>query len=393
LKTITKVSEQPLTGTNIINWLRLLRENRFKIGWRYLPRALFISLTTMLTAPFALFEKIRYGRKIKQTEITNPPVFIIGHWRSGTTYLHSLMIQDKKFAYVSNLHAFLPSVFISCGKLFKPILRRILPSKRRMDNMKLGPYEPQEEEYAMANISSYSLYHGMTFPQNLKYYSQYCSIDKLPKRKVTKWKKLFKGFLQKMTYSSKGKQLILKNPSNTFRVKLLLEMFPDAKFIHIYRNPYEVFLSTLNLYKSMFPYFFLQEPFTIDEGEEFILGLYEEMFKKYFQEKDFIPEGNLIEVKYEDFIKDPIKGLYDIYQTLNLVGFDETLSSFNSYLDSIKKYKRNKHTMDETTRIKIKQRWKLTFEKWGYKRIGRVTKRLERKGTKREKRAERRKEK
>ncbi|NHJ32693.1 MAG: sulfotransferase [Asgard group archaeon] len=391
LQRTTKFTEQALTGTNIINWLRLLRENRFKISWRYIPRALFISLITLSTAPFALFEKIRFGRRIKQTKITKSPVFIIGHWRSGTTLLHSLIIQDQKFAYVSNLHAFLPSIFISCGKLFKPILRRFLPSKRRMDNMPLGPFEPQEEEYAMANISSYSLYHGMAFPQNLKYYSQFCSIDRLPKRTVTKWKKIFKRFLQKITFSSNGKQLILKNPSNTFRVKLLLEMFPDAKFIHIYRNPYEVFLSTLKMYKEMFPYFFLQEPFTDDEGEEFILDLYEEMFEKFFQEKDLIPEGNLIEVKYEDFIQDPIEGLQDIYQTLNLDGFDESLSSFNSYLDSNKEYKRNEHTLDEETRIKVKERWKLTLEKWGYNRIGRITKRLERRGTKREKRADRRK--
>jgi hypothetical protein len=390
LQETSKVTEQPLTGTNIINWLRLLRENRFKISWRYVPRALFISLITLSTAPFALYERIRYGRKIKQTKISKPPVFIIGHWRSGTTHLQSLMIQDQQFAYVSNLHAFLPSIFISCEKLFKPILKRFMPSKRRMDNMRLGPYEPQEEEYAMANISSYSLYHGMAFPQNLNYYSRYCSIDRLPKRTITKWKRIFRRFLQKVTFSSQGKQLILKNPSNTFRVKLLLEMFPDAKFIHIYRNPYEVFLSTLNMYRTMFPYFFLQEPYTDDEGIEFILGLYEEMFEKFFQEKNLIPKGNLVEVRYEDFIQDPVKGLKEIYQTISLDGFEETLSSFNSYLNSNKTYKRNKFTLDETLRLKIKERWNLTLEKWGYNRIGRVTKRLEHRGTKREKRAENR---
>ena len=365
----TKVSEQTLTGTNIVNWLRLLRENRFKISWQYVPRALFISFSTLSTAPFVLYENIRYGRKIKQTKITKSPVFIIGHWRSGTTYLYSLMIQDQKFAYVSNLHTFLPSVFLTSEKLFKPILKRMLPSTRRMDNVKLGLYEPQEEEWAMANISSYSLYHGMAFPQNLNYYSKYCSIDRLPKRTVIKWKRIYKRFLQKITYSFQGKQLILKNPSNTFRVKLLLEMFPDAKFIHIYRNPYEVFLSTLKMYKEMFPYFFLQEPYTEDEGKEFILDLYVEMFEKFFQEKDLIPEGNFVEIKYEDFIQDPVRGLNEIYQAISLEGFEESLSNFNSYLDSNKDFKRNEHTLDETLKAEIKDRWNLTFEKWGYNRL------------------------
>ncbi len=389
MKRITKVTEQTLTGTNLVNWLRLLRDNKYKISWRYLPRALFISLITSLTAPFALYEKLRYRKKIKQTKITKPPVFIIGHWRSGTTFLQTLMIKDQHFAYVSNLQAFMPSVFISGGRFFKHILKRLMPSKRRMDNMRLGVYEPQEEEYALANLTNMSLYHGMVFPQNLREYSKYCSFDGLPEKKVVKWKKVFQQFLQKITYYSNGKQLILKNPSNTFRIRLLLEMYPNAKFIHIYRNPYDVYLSTLKLYNDMFPYFFLQDPYTNQESQEFIIDLYEEMFIKYFAEKDLIPDGNLIEVKYEDFVQNPIQGLQTIYQNLGLENFEESCEHFNNHLESVKGYKKNKHELDEKIIEKISNRWQLTVQKWGYGRVERVAKRVERKGTRLEKRFER----
>ena len=385
----TKITEQTLTGTNTVNWIRLLRENKFKISWRYVPRALFISLITALTAPFVVYEKLRYRKRIKQTEIEKPPVFIIGHWRSGTTFLHTLMIKDQKFAYVSNLIAFMPSVFISGGRIFKHILKRLLPSKRRMDNVNLGIYEPQEEEYAMANLSSMSLYHGMAFPQNLREYSRYCSFEGLPKKKLAKWKKIFHRFLQKLTYYSNGKQLILKNPSNTFRIKLLLEMYPNAKFIHIYRNPFDVYLSTQKMYNEMFPYFFLQEPYTDDEGQDFIIDLYEEMFIKYFEEKDLIPEGNLIEIKYEDFIQQPMEGLRSIYQNLNLEHFEESQQNFEAYLESVKGYKKNKHILDEKIEKKISSRWQLTLNRWGYGRVERTAKRLERKGLRIEKRTER----
>lgn len=385
----TKVTEQTLTGTSIVNWFQLLRDNKFKISWCYLPRALFISLITSLTAPFALYEKLRYRKKIKQTKITKPPVFIIGHWRSGTTFLHTLMIKDQNFAYVSNMQAFMPSVFISGGRLFKHVLKRLLPAKRRMDNVRLGIHEPQEEEYALANLSSMSLYHGMVFPQNLREYSKFCSLDGLPEKKVAKWKKVFQRFLQKITYYSHGKQLILKNPSNTFRIKLLLEMYPRAKFIHIYRNPYDVYLSTLKMYNELFPYFFLQEPYTDQEGQDFIIDLYEEMFIKYFAEKDLIPDGNLIEVKYEDFVENPIQGLQAIYQSLDLKYFEESNENFNSYLESVKGYKKNKHELDETVIEKISSRWQFTVQRWGYSRIERVVKRIERKGTRLEKRSER----
>jgi len=125
LKQPIKVTELPISGTNLINWFRLLRDNKFKISLRYLPRAIFVSFVALLTAPFAVYEKLRYRNKIKQTEITEPPVFIIGHWRSGTTYLHTLLSKDQNFTYVTNMQAFMPSIFISGGKLFKPILKRI----------------------------------------------------------------------------------------------------------------------------------------------------------------------------------------------------------------------------------------------------------------------------
>ncbi len=392
LKQPTKVTELPISGTNLINWFRLLRDNKFKISLRYLPRAIFVSFVALLTAPFAVYEKLRYRNKIKNTEITKPPVFIIGHWRSGTTYLHNLLSKDQNFTYVNNMQAFMPSIFISGGKLFKPILKRILPKKRRMDNMELGVTEPQEEEYAMVNLSNMSLYHGMVFPRNLKYYSKYCSIDNLPPKTVKRWKKVFKRFLQKITLYSGGKQLVLKNPSNTFRVKLLLEMFPNAKFIHLYRNPYDVFPSTLKLYDTMFPYFFMQEPFTEQESTDFIIDLYVEMFIKYFEEKDLIPEGNLIEVKYEDLVDDPMKGLHEIYKNLDLENFDNSRKNFQKHLDSIKNYKKNEHKLDDTIIQRISTKWKLTFDTWGYNRIERASKRIERKGMKIEKRSEKRKD-
>jgi len=115
LKQPIKVTELPISGTNLINWFRLLRDNKFKISLRYLPRAIFVSFVTLLTAPFTVYEKLRYRNKIKQTEITKPPVFIIGHWRSGTTYLHTLLSKDQNFTYVTNMQAFMPSIFISGG--------------------------------------------------------------------------------------------------------------------------------------------------------------------------------------------------------------------------------------------------------------------------------------
>ncbi|NHJ86283.1 MAG: sulfotransferase [Asgard group archaeon] len=385
----TKVTEQILSGTGIRNWLRLLWDNRFRISWKYLPRVFFISFISLITAPLAILEKLRYDRKIKHTAITSPPIFIIGHWRSGTTFLHNVLSKDEQFGYVNNITAFLPRVFLTGGRFLRPILQRCIPEKRRMDNMTLGLNEPQEDEYALANLLNYSLYHGMAFPRNIRRYYQYCSFENVPERKVLRWKRTFYRFLQKITFSSKGKQLILKSPSHTYRVKLLLEMFPNAKFIHIYRNPLDVFPSTLNLYQKMFPYFFLQEPFTVEEGKEIIFELYDKMFERYFVDKELIPENNLYELKYEDFVQNPMIFLEDIYAQFSFKDFNAAKINFTSYLKAQKSYQKNKYSLDENFKNEIFKRWHSTFERWGYNRVERLGKRINKSSIRRIKRTQR----
>ncbi|MHA1630227.1 MAG: sulfotransferase family protein [Candidatus Heimdallarchaeota archaeon] len=374
-----KITEQTLTGTTFTNWLKLLYENRFKISLRYFPRALFISVITLLTSPFVLYEKLRYAKRIRRTVFKQQPIFIVGHWRSGTTFLHSLMIQDKQFGYVTNVHAFMPNIFLCSGKLFQGLLRRFLPAKRRMDNIRLGLHEPQEDEYALANLTNYSLYHGIAFPKNIRFYARYCSMEGLPRKIVKKWTRVFLNFLKKVTYEAGGKQLILKNPAHTYRIGLLLKLFPEAKFIHIYRNPFDVFPSTLRMYEKMFPYFFLQKPFSMKEGKEIIFDLYEEMFQRFFMEKQLIPKGNLIEIKYETFIQNPLQGLEQIYSGLNLQGFEKVKDHFQHYVAAQKNYQRNVHTLDKELEQEIATRWKFTLERLGYKKLKRLDNRIERK--------------
>ena len=44
---------------------------------------------------------------------------------------------------------------------------------------------------------------------------------------------------------------MLKSPTHTARVRTILEVFPDAKFIHIVRDPLVLFPSTVRLWKSL----------------------------------------------------------------------------------------------------------------------------------------------
>ncbi|NHJ48439.1 MAG: sulfotransferase [Asgard group archaeon] len=360
--------EQTLAGTTMWNWLKLLWKNKFRVHFRYFHKSLFVSILLWLFIPFVWYERIRFNRKIRKTKIEQDPIFILGHWRSGTTYLHMLMTRNQNYSFASNLETFFPHVFLGSRKLFRWLLDSNMPKQRRQDSFKIGPDLPGEEDFAIANMSQLSYYHGLAFPNRRNYYSKYLTFENVDQKEIDKWKKLYLFYLKKLTYKAKGKRLVIKNPPNTGRIKLLLELFPNAKFIHIYRNPYEVYPSTVKMYHNLVPPFFLQVP-DIFHAESIVLDIYEEIHRKFFVEKDLIPKGNLIELSYEEFLDNPLNSMERIYSDLSLDDFEKTKPALIEYINAQKRYKANVWDLPQETIATISRRWKEAITKFGYKII------------------------
>ena len=145
--------ESPLVFGSFRNWLQLLWNSK-GIDWEYLPRILVVLLTTFLTIPLRIYEQIRYGKIIKNTEIHPSPIFIIGHWRTGTTHLHNILCQDKRFGYVTTFQAMAPGFFLMGEKRIKKLLAEVTKKRtttRIIDNIPLLLDGPQEEDYAIAD--------------------------------------------------------------------------------------------------------------------------------------------------------------------------------------------------------------------------------------------------
>lgn len=51
------VRMQPLAGTSFLNWMKLLIENRFKIDWQFIPKALYVTMMILTLTPFRIYEK------------------------------------------------------------------------------------------------------------------------------------------------------------------------------------------------------------------------------------------------------------------------------------------------------------------------------------------------
>jgi hypothetical protein len=346
----------------------ILRLTHYAIGIhpRYVLRLLLILITSLCTLPLRLWEKIVWERRIINTPIAHPPIFIIGHWRSGTTHLHNLISQDSAFGYLSMYQSMVPDCSLAGGNWLKSLLAHIVPSKRPMDNMTWPIDAPQEEEIALAKTMPYAFYTQFLFPRKtLPLFKKFVLLQDVSAAFIQEFKRKYYRLLQIATIHANGKQLVLKNPVNTARIPLLLELFPGAKFIHIHRCPYDVFASTRNLRDSLLSLTTLQalDPDNVDNT---ILELYEGMMQQFLRDRPLIPSGQIVEVGFEDLEREPLKVLQRIYEELDLPGFNDAVPAFASYLASQRAYQKNQFQLSVQERELIDRRWAFAFQKFGY---------------------------
>ncbi len=360
------VKNTPLPGYIFPNILHLLAQNRFHISLRYLPRFIYSLTLSSVMTPFYIKERLQYDSHINKTSLSKHPVFIVGHWRSGTTYLHNILSHDSNFGYISTFQAYLPGIFLTSEPLFKPLVSASIPKQRPMDDVEMNADFPQEDQYAIGAFSPFSYYHGWCFPQNMEFYNNYVCMDNVSQHNIDAWKQIYLYIIKKITLQQNGKQLVLKNQDNTGKIKLLLELFPDAKFIFLYRNPYTLYCSMMKFIRITLPRFCIQNPPEIEDVEQIMMQLYIRMIQKYLNERSNIPPGNLVEVRYEDFISRPMAQMSNIYAQLKLDGFPKVKSAFQEYLASQDTIKVGQYVLTEDVKGKVEKAWRFAIQEFGY---------------------------
>jgi hypothetical protein len=360
------VMYEPLAGSSLTNLLRLTSQNKFRISPRYFPRFVYACLLCTLLSPFRIKENILQSKQIRSVQIDKDPLFIIGHWRSGTTYLHNVLSHNDAFGYCTTFHATLPHVFLQSEHLLKPLLSASIPTKRPMDNAAMGPDLPQEEEYAIANIIPDGYYNGWCFPYNMNRYMNHVFIDRLPESYQREWMDTYLFFVKKLTKYYQGKQLVLKNPAHTARLSVLKKLFPDAKFIHIHRNPYEVYYSMEKFIRIVLPRYCVQRPPSEEQIKHFILTTYKQLYQSYLKQKSVLSSHDLLEIGYESFINDPLKSIQEICESFNIHNGNNTQEIMKRYVDKQQDFKRSTYVMDDQLKEDIFDSWKFAFDEFGY---------------------------
>jgi len=296
----------------------------------------------------------------------HPPLFILGLWRTGTTHLHYLMARDSRFGYLKNHQAFTFNFSLLSLDRLNKVLSIFVPGKRPQDNVRVTLDDPAEEEQALCTTTTRSSIHSFFFPQNRSYFNKYHLFEGVTELEKTEWKETYLNILKNIAFYSKKRKLLLKNPHNTGRVKELLELFPEAKFIFIHRDPYTVFNSTKKLYDRMISSQFLQ---SCDEAgiEQIILEENAKIMRKYLDERELIPKENLIEIGFSELDGTPMETMKLIYKGLDLDDFEDAWHSMEAYLDSVKNYRRNTYpSTPREIRERINSQWGFWIKEFGY---------------------------
>ena len=357
----------PLAINSSRHWFRLLRSHG-GVPPKYYLRAALITLLSPLSAPLRLQENLVYGKRIRSAEITHPPVFIVGHWRSGTTHLHYLLSQDPNLGFLSTFQTMVPGAYLSSMQTVRRIMALFLPNKRPMDNMDLSVDLPQEDEYAMCNLSPLSSYVGAYFPKHGRdLFHKFGLLEGISDDLLAQWRQTYLHIIKKATFFASGRRLVLKNPVNTGRLCAVRSIFPGAKFIHIYRDPYVVFKSTQKLHREMRDLIALQ-PLSDADIEDNVLFVYREVMARFFEQKDAIPPGNLVEVRFEDLEQRPMVELERVYAHLGLPGWDAARDPIARYLATLAGYQKNRFSMVRRDIEKVEEYWRFAIDRWGYER-------------------------
>ena len=347
---------------------RLSSSNNISSGRIFLLLAYFVKLLAVM--PVACLQFLFYNRRINKTVITKQPVFILGHYRSGTTYLQKLMSADTRFGFIKTYDTACPNSSLLFGRWMQKCIQFIINTfhiKTSFYNNKILKLdEPAEEERFLINKgSAFTDYWRFVFP---RCWNKWQSSSQLLKDTDynKRWKREYLHLLKLATFKNKGKQLVLKSPPNTERIKYLLQMFPGAKFIYIFRNPYLVFYSTCNMWHKAIAKFRLQN-ISDEQIEEIVFNEYARLIDQYEKDKQLIPGGNIIEVRYEDIEEYSLNVLEDVYTKLNLPDFEYAKQNFITKLQDENSYKTFEYMYSEHMFNKIESRWNKYIDQWNKK--------------------------
>jgi len=292
------------------------------------------------------------------------PLFVLGHWRTGTTLLHELLALDERFACPTFYECSFPHHFLVTETLMTRLTRRFFPLKRPQDDLMFTLSSPGEDEMGLAGLGAGSIYQAAMFPSRTQEKIDYLDLLDLPPAKRDHWKRVFVRYMRELDYRH-GKPLVLKSPPHTARVKTLVSIFPEAKFVNIVRDPRVVFSSTLKMWNSLTRVLSLE---LIGDWnvEGPLIDNYRRMHERLREARPLVPAGHFSDVRYEDLVRDPVGEMERIYREIGLGEFEAVRPKIEEYFSRSREVRAGKYELTPDQKQKVERGLAEVIKETGY---------------------------
>ena len=353
----------PLFGADVSTLMRLLKRNG-SVAPAHLPDVAIAGLSAFGRAPFRFGEKAYVAWARRSLPPMPPPIFIVGHWRSGTTHLYNILSKGG-FGYVSPFAAGMPLEYLTLGRWLRPLLERLLPKTRYVDQVTVTPNSPQEDEIPLGSITPISFYHGVYFPRHFeRHMNRSFFLEGCADEEIEAWEAAFRAFIEKL-WLDQRRRLLIKNPTYSARIPQLRRLFPDARFIHIYRDPHAVFRSTRRFYQTLIDKFAWQSVDHLDL-DRLVLQSYRRMMEQIDIDKQSMASDHFVELRFEDLEARPLQEIERIYRQLDLGDIEPVREQFASYLQSVKGFQKSFIPETADDRLLVEHHCQDLLDRFGY---------------------------
>jgi hypothetical protein len=348
--------------------MKLFRRGRYAFTLNCVPDTLLLFLWVPWNSVLYWISEAKYKDKAETLALDPPPIFVIGHWRTGTTLLHDLFSVDPNLAYPTTYECFFPHHFLLTEDVLPKVMKGLLPKKRPQDDVPVGFDRPQEEEFGMMMLGEGTPYITHAWPRFGPADTEYLDFKGVSETDQKKWADAYIWYYRRLLLKHGGKRLVMKTPANAARLKLLTKLFPDARYVYLARNPLNVFPSTVKLWRSLYSVQGLHNPPNLDPWlDDYILDMFARLTEDYEEDKHLIPKGHLVELRYEDFVKDPVASMRDIYQRLDIPGFAQAEAPMRAFLAERSEHKVSRYDMPLELKRKVVARLKPYIDRYGYR--------------------------
>lgn len=343
---------------------RLLAAHRFRLPWSSLPACACDLSCAAFNSTLGGLQDLLWARTLNRIDLPDDPLFVLGHWRSGTTLLHELLALDPRHRCPTNYECFVPRHFLISQRWLKPCIRFLLPKNRIADSMPVEWELPQEDEFALLALGALSPYLSIAFPNEPAQFGEYYALDGLSPDELARWQETLTRFLRQLLWNRPGR-LVLKSPPHTFRLAVLERLFPRARYLHIVRDPYAVFASTVKLWKSLFAAQSYQKP-TYACLEDRVLETFCRMYARFEAARPGIDPHRICDVRYEDLIRDPSGQMQQVYERLELGDFASVSDAVAAYFGQRADYRPSRYQLAPAHQAAVSERWLPLMRPYGY---------------------------